>query len=173
MYCRRCGKQIDYLAEVCLDCQRELLGATIAAEESGESASPPPVAQITPAPAPQEAPAEKLPPSRFGLALASTIIGGTCAFLNVYLDIIVLVIILASSSARRGISPGLIVEWMFFISIAVLALVFGIVSVTHYEKHLKKYGKKFVATKVLGTIGIATSSYVLFWAGYFILLFLV
>ena len=166
MYCRRCGKEMDYVAEICLDCQRELLGGTAAAEEKRDQSSDeritadPVVSAPQPAPAP-EVPA-KVPGSKMGRALASTIMGVISGIAGYVFGFITLLVVLAGGSGETSTKYGLLLNWGGMLAMSIVALVLGIKSVIHYNKCRKEFGKKYVATLVLGIVGIVASSFGLY-----------
>ena len=168
MYCRRCGKKIDYAAEICLECQREVLSAeaTSSAEENGgreayRSAHVQPARTGDPVPQADFAPAAKPtsrsnPDSRQGRALASTVMGVAAALVSYCCFIAAIVL-----SGGVGSDLGRLYFYQFWIgatAMGVVALVFGIKSIVHYNKCRAQCGKKYVATLVLGIVGLVSSS---------------
>ena len=151
MYCRRCGKQIDYVAEICLECQRELLDATAAPEEKKETAREKPETPTAAAPAAQSE--VKAPDEKRGRAVASTVMGAVSAVVNLFCA----AVSVSAASSGAGSQSQLALHWMGAIAMAILAIVFGIKSIIHYKKCRTEYGVKLKATLALGIVGVALS----------------
>ncbi len=139
MYCTKCGKQIDYDADVCNECS---VAENAQQEVKDESAYSPFEEAVAPAPADAD--------NRmfgFGKALASTII----ATFNVIFSVIT--IILSVEIPEAGI-----VLFLMGVAMCALSLIFGIQSICTFKKRCKENCAKPIPALVLGIVGIATSA---------------
>lgn len=186
MYCKKCGKQIDTNEDYCFECQRDnlIFGSQIQQPGTEETKQEAPV-QTTVVPVQTQPSAQNyqtaLQPSyskKFGRALASTIIGviayilGFCAFIFAYFKIgdSIFSDILNCSYDFDTFSDVAEVFYTFskgftVVSaiMAVIGLVFGICSISHFKKIKKSYGVKIVPTLVLGIVGTVWSGLTLYF----------
>ena len=161
MYCRKCGKQINYDAPYCLECQEmealfitpEEEQAKQRAQESAYTAAP------TYHPAPQ--PLQGNRKEGFGKALASTILA-TVSYFLVFISLGVLGALDSYSYYSYSYNSDVIgVAYVFLlmsIGTAVPALIMGIQSMKCFFRQKREGKVKPVATLVLGIVGMATSA---------------
>lgn len=140
-YCTNCGKVINYDSSICVDCVAK---AKKEAENNVRAAYTPayptvPVAQVNqPMPAPQTSDTKM---DGFGMALTSTILASVAFFFS-------MLMIGLSISEMLGIL-------IFFINPpVVISLIFGIKSITLYNKYSEN---KPVPALVLGIVGVSLS----------------
>ncbi|MBE6595738.1 MAG: hypothetical protein E7644_08070 [Ruminococcaceae bacterium] len=151
MYCTKCGKEMDYDATVCRECQQA---------ETAEVLTPI-IESIDPAP-------RRNPRMRgFGKALASAIVGFVGMYCAVFFYIfgMVGIGIHAESGAPLGTSivSTIVLELISLIP-AVIALVFGIRSIKVFRATPADQPKP-IPTLVLGIVGVASAGFALFYAG--------
>jgi hypothetical protein len=135
MYCKKCGKYIDYEADVCNECKE----AENAQEEVKDENAYNPFEE-TVAPAPADAGNRMY---GFGKALASNIIG----FFNMFL--------MAFGIALAAVYPPLgIVILLASVAGFVISLIFAIKSIKAFVKRCREKCAKPIATLVLGISGL-------------------
>ena len=135
MYCTKCGKQIDYDAEVCNECKA---AETARNENDYNPFEEPPIGVPTDA------------DNRmfgFGKALASTII----AVVNLIFSFIAMAVSLEEPDAG-------IVLILMGIAMFVVSLIFGIKSITTFKRRCRENCAKPIPTLILGIVGIVVSA---------------
>ena len=166
MYCRKCGKQIDYDAEFCKDCQEM---ESFFAEPKEYSPQWQTMAQ-----APVQPALEGNKKEGFGKALTSTILGGIAYFI---IMIAYGIILAAAEEISDGgynyyetheelmFAVGVAVVFMLIsLAVAIPSLILGIKSIKCFFRQ-KRAGKvKPVPTLVLGIVGTVMSSMVLLFS---------
>ncbi len=173
MYCRKCGKQINYDAPYCLECQE--MDALFITPEEEQAKQRTQESAYTAAPAYQPAP-QPLQGDRkegFGKALASTIL----AVVSYFLVCIALGVIGALDTySYYGYSyasdewAAAMVFMLMSIGTAVPALIMGIQSMKCFFRQKREGKVKPVATLVLGIVGMATSAFTLTLALFMLLI---
>ena len=148
MYCKKCGKKIEYDSDVCYECQRDEM---LFGQSTNAGATKMPNAMD-----------DKIDKGT-GKAIASVILGATGAELSIVayaLIILLFALTLGRLSAVMEciliISGGLVTS--------ILGLVFGIKSIKKFIKVKNEYGVKPVATLVLGIAGTATGGFGIFFS---------
>ena len=167
MYCRKCGKQIDYEAELCKECQEmETFFSDPAIEPQFEVKEQP---QYT------QQPVQPLPGNKkegFGKALAATILGSIAYFIaSVALGMLMGLQDVANDyyytydkAAYDAVQAVSIVFAVIALGLAIPALILGIKSMSCFFKQKREGKVKPIATLVLGIVGVATSAFGLFFA---------
>lgn len=177
MYCRKCGKQIDYDSELCKECQEmEEFFSAPANEfqfEEKEEVQQPQQAYYQP-----QQPTQPLPGNKkegFGKALTSTILGVLAYFLvSIALGLLMgladisyadfnydRVAYEAACDLIQGIA---IVITIIAIGLAIPSLILGIKSIKCFIKQKREGKVKPIATLILGIVGLAASGYALLFA---------
>lgn len=148
MYCRKCGKQIDYDAPICKEC------------EAAETFFGNPTASDVSSPIGNRK-------EGFGKALASTILGAVAYLISVInIDIALEAIEGVNQYGEYYYGPG--IALCFFLSFlctgaVVVSIIFGIKSIKCFAS-AKKAGRLLpVATLVLGCVGLACSALTLLY----------
>lgn len=166
MYCRKCGKQIDYDSPICKECQEELIHSISQVE---------PKVEVKEVVQPQQAQKPQPQGSRmegFGKALTSTILGVVSYVLVLFAFIFIVAggaardatmyDEYAYSSATSMFSLG-IVCMMISIGLAITSLILGIKSIKCFIKQKKEGKVKPIATLILGITGVAGSGLTFFF----------
>ena len=163
MYCRKCGKQIDYDAHLCKECQEEVINASLVEKETVVKAPEKVVVVQKPASVGSRM-------EGFGGALTSTILG-VVAFILAYVALIFLIAGF-NGGYYDGLEGGVYFSGIFSVGVffMILALVLGIVSLVLGIKAIKRFrrqsreGKvKPIATLILGIAGVGWSGLALFF----------
>ena len=156
MYCRKCGKQINYDAPMCMECEEmEKLFNT-----SKPVATP---ADMTVAKTPEQRSKERM--MFFGKALASTIVG-TIAFILGILAFSYISVAYESyiSNYRWSDLISSCVTYAFFgLGGAIPGLILGVSSVKCFCTAKKDGREKPVATLVCGLVGLVSSALTLIY----------
>ena len=148
MYCRKCGKQIDYDSEFCLDCRAEEQAYIQIIESHTHTNSE----------AQQAAPAQK-GARMFGFkrALTSTIMG-FASIVAFYVSFIFLLLFLSDTTESASTVLLIIVFFIPFacigVALCIISLIFGIKSITVSRKRYKEGYPTPIATLVLGIVGV-------------------
>lgn len=172
MYCRKCGKQIDYDSEFCIECKAEAAAKAAYAEVmkkgvEGLTEDAKPLSE--PVAARQDVPVAARPapknPRLYGLAKG--VLSASFGLIAAVFAIIALIIFIKISLPVGGeittmpvpdATPA-INSILGYLSAAALlnvpSLVFGILSVVSYKRCVKAGWGKPTATLVLGIIGLA------------------
>lgn len=152
MYCRKCGKWIDYDAETCRECQENDELFKRAEEQSAPQAGQQPVQQ-------DRAPAEETGSRMygFGLALAAAIV----SFFTFWFSYIMIIVTIATV-AGNGNRVGCVMLLQFAIGAGIFALVAGISSVKKYSACSNAGKIKPIPALVLGIVSIVLSGLSLF-----------
>ena len=156
MYCRKCGKQIDYDSEFCIDCRAEeaakqayfkvIEAHTESSAKSSNEAQPK-----------QPAPAQK-GARMFGFkrALTSTIMG-FASIVAFYVSFIFLLLFLSDTTESASTVFFIIVFFIPFacigVALCIISLIFGIKSITVSRKRYKEGYPTPIATLILGIVG--------------------
>jgi hypothetical protein len=166
MFCRKCGKQIDYEAEFCKECQEM---DAFFGENKPTVEEPSLIVE-------QEKPVlEGNRKEGFGKALTSTILGVLAYFLvSVALGLLMglkdikpeafnydYVAYEAACDLIQGIA---IVITIIAIGLAIPSLILGIKSIKCFIKQKREGKVKPIATLILGIVGLAASGYALLFA---------
>ncbi|MBQ9709652.1 MAG: hypothetical protein IJV67_03400 [Clostridia bacterium] len=154
MYCRKCGKQIDYDSEFCIDCRAEeaakqayLKVIEAHTESSAKSSNE----------AQQAAPAQK-GARMFGFkrALTSTIMG-FASIVAFYVSFVFLLLFLSDTTESASTVFFIIVFFIpsacIGVALCIISLIFGIKSITVSRKRYKEGFPTPIATLVLGIVG--------------------
>lgn len=142
MYCRKCGKQIDYDEPICNECRE----AEIFFDDSVNNDFSQPVGD---------------PKEGFGLALASTIIGAITLFIIITaITIITDILVGTIYNVSAGISS---IISTLCLGGAIPALIFGIKSIKCFIAAKRDGRIKPVATLVCGIIGLVLSALAMFY----------
>ena len=165
MYCRKCGRRIDYDALICRECEEEQ-------RRSAESQQVEQTVNASVRPAPVGNRKEG-----FGKALASTIMGSVSFFVF----IIALVVMSVASAlyissttyyGTSGYTAGMLIGFVLLfasLGVSIVSLIFGIQSIKCFVKAKNEGRAKPVATLVCGIVGIVMSAFTLMYGGVFIL----
>ena len=157
MYCKKCGKLLPGEADLCRDCFDQ---ANKAAQQTPYYGRPPVVA---------------VPVDRdnrmygFGKALASTIMSES-AFIAVIFSFVFFFEMIATDAGPIEIMTAF-VSYVALFAVIVVALVFGIRSISTYSRRSREGCAKPVPTLVLGIIGVVSSAIALIYALYFGILY--
>ena len=122
-------KQINYVSEICVDCQKDLL--------AGNSK---PVGK---------------PKSDLGWAILSAILGFLLALFQIAFVEAALVATVAKERIEKS-QYGVLI-WLIITALCLVVFIRSIKSIAHFSKCRKKYGKKFAATLVFGIFGVILS----------------
>ena len=176
MYCRKCGKQIDYDSENCKECQEMETFFSAPEIEPKFEVREEPRPQYTQPQYAYTQPRQPLPGNKkegFGKALTSTILGS----IGIVVALIAYVCLLAAMDYdyyydyyyydsyyyESMISVGVIFMLMS-LGLAIPSLILGIKSMSCFFKQKREGKVKPVATLVLGIVGVATSALALLYA---------
>ena len=170
MYCRKCGKQIDYDAHLCKDCQQEVLNASLIEKPKTEEVQP--VVQV-----------EKVQPQytqtvkqvRVGSKTKGLAKALTSAVVGVFAIVMALIAytILMMLAESIGTSVRYDTEYyeaiaftliLLSIGFAIPALSLGIQSMSCFFKQNREGKVRPVPTLAFGIVGVATSSLGLLYA---------
>lgn len=161
MYCRKCGKKIDYDAEMCVECQEneELF---VSVEETPVQPAQQPTytyAQPAAAPAPQDNGSRK-----YGLALG--IAGAIVSEFAVVFAYLMIVLGLASG----GMATAIFLP--FALGTSIFSLVAGIKSINRYKACSNAGKVRPIPTLILGIISLvgAIAAFLLIFIGFMALL---
>lgn len=141
MYCSKCGKQIDYNATVCNECNAAGGGYYY----YGTTPAATPAQPVTPVPSTRMV--------GFGKALTGTILG----FVGIYFAAFAMAFAVLSPVA--GVVPNI-----FGITLGVLSLVFGIQSIKTFKALKNGPGGSPIATLVLGIASTVFAGFTLLFA---------
>ena len=147
-YCTKCGKVINYDSSICVDCVAK---AKMESENNVRAAYTPaypsvPVARVNHAVSVTQTSDTKM--DGFGMALTSTILASVAFFFS-------MLMIGFSISAMLGFLI------LFINPPIVISLIFGIKSITLYNKYSEN---KPVPTLVLGIVGVSLSGMALLFS---------
>ncbi len=176
MFCRKCGKQIDYDAEVCKECQEtDEFFSGAASSTQGTESSNTDTASFTVTDF--EQPVQPVAPAGnkkvgFGKALASTILAGIAYFLVlIALELISEALGLNYESEYYAYATEVVIDSDMMIIALVLtaigialsipALIMGIQSMKCFFRQKREGKVKPIPTLVLGIVGLALSAMVL------------
>ena len=167
MYCKKCGKQLDYEGDICKDCEEAELYFGSTPEQPVEA----PVTTETVQPVVIQQDGDRK--FGFGKALASTIMGAIAYFVmcmayGIPLGIIeVLEEASYASGGAEAASLGIAITMVFFLiglGLCIPSLIMGISSIKCFFARKKAGYAKPVPTLVLGIIGVATSAMAILFA---------
>ena len=143
MYCRNCGKEIDYVAPICKECEEKerLLRGLAASKAQAEK--------------PAQTGDRK---EGFSKALASTIIGAVAFFISM----VVMVMLLAAAEEFQyydvsGITTTCTVLSVLTLGGSIPALIFGIKSIKCFINAKNEGRIKPIPTLVCGIVGVVLS----------------
>lgn len=146
MYCRKCGKQIDYDAPICNECR----DAEIFFGDSSNKDFSQPIGDRK---------------EGFGQALASTIIGAITFFISL---IAMTIITIAIEEITYGYNGGGSIGISIFLAVSCLggaipAMIFGIKSIKCFIAAKRDGRIKPIATLVCGIVGLVLSALTIFY----------
>lgn len=161
MYCRKCGKQIDYDARVCKECEEteaffgpdtpEKQQPPVQQKQPAQPINPyapqPPYYYVPQQSMPQPMPMQGSNKKGFGVALTAVILGGVAEFL--------------SAIAAELVATGYMVMALLALGCAIPALILGIKSIKLFFSEKKAGNVKPIPTFVMGLIGTILSGSVL------------
>ena len=167
MYCKKCGKQLDYDGDICKECQE-------AETYFGSTQEQPVETPVTTEPTTQPVSQEADKKFGFGTALASTIMGAIAYFIMAIASGIPLGVIEAieeaglytaeiSEIAMAGIAVTM-VFWVIGVGLSIPALIMGIKSIKCFVARKKAGYVKPIPTLVLGLIGLIASATAILFA---------
>ncbi|MBR2988204.1 MAG: hypothetical protein IKC64_00600 [Clostridia bacterium] len=172
MYCRRCGRRMDYDAPICKECEEELNSARarVSVTPTQDEQNARPIYTNAPAGDAKEG---------FGKALAATIMGG----ISIFVFIISIALMYEVSVAYlnsiaygdtgiyfAGLSVGFVLL-LASLGLAIPSLIMGIQSIKCFVNAKKEGRVKPVGTLVCGIIGLASSAITLSYVAIFMLAF--
>lgn len=152
MYCRKCGKFMDYQAEICLDCQRQCL-----AIEDAKSNQEVAVSSIVPQ---KQVVETQIKTGKFD-GLAKAII--SLVFILVECCILTPTVILTRLFFIGGIYSFAIIDPFLIISSFIMA----ISSIKQFKRSCREGRQKPVATLIIGIFALVISSAILVIASLF------
>ena len=167
MYCKKCGKQLDFDGDICKDCAENEAYFGSAQQSAPAQEAAPAVAPATPAPAPAQT-AQPIAQDGdrkfgFGKALASTIMGAIsngmasiASGIPLGIELAIMELGYANGGAELALGGIAVTIIMALISIglAIPALIMGIKSIKTFNERKNAGYVKPVATLVLGIIGV-------------------
>lgn len=156
MYCKNCGKKIEYDANVCYECQRDeiLFGQSVNAVETHKNTEPCSIKE------------EKID-TGIGKAIAGVILGGMGLFSSWFAFMFAMVASMSSGffgdiyAVERVLA---IVFAIIGIVPSIIGIVFGLKSIRRFIKIKNESDERPVATLVLGIVGTATGGFGTFFS---------
>ena len=163
MYCKKCGKKLDYESDICNECAQndEFFSAEPIIEPAPQPQPAPVYAEPVAAPAPA-APIDPTNTRKYGIGKAITsIILGFVGYIISYLVLTVLTAIMESPGAPEIESPALMFFVFVSLGLAIPSLILGIKSIITFIKRAKGGYVKPIPTLILGIIGVNLAACVL------------
>lgn len=152
MYCRKCGKEINYDAEICVECQQN--------EELFNKAEEAPVAQ------PVQPVCEAVPEKKgsvmkgFGLALASVIVSifGLAFFYGIIIGFAEVLEDFDEATMYLEIGPSVYFLYIIGLAMTIFSLVGGIISMTVFFKAKKNGETKPIPALIMGIVSVVEAA---------------
>ena len=158
MYCRKCGKFIDYEAEICLECQREFLALSEeqrAKEEQTEQKSNEPNAEQNQVIVAQPIQVTNTPVKEGRTdGLAKGIVSIALSFFTFVFFMLIITTDLSYEYAYSEVTS----KFIFLLGFAIPSIILGIKSIKQFKNNKRLGRQRPIATFILGLIGLATSA---------------
>lgn len=170
MYCTRCGKQIDYDASICRECEAEMAAkATVTDTYAAEQVTQPVQQPVQPAGSRMEG---------FGGALRSAIFATIAVILSIVTYVLCVAdLAISSTPGMEGAASSTGVPFLFFmlttIGMIIPALIKGIDAIKCFKREKSAGRLKPIATLILGIAGVSAAAYASFFVSISFLLMLV
>lgn len=174
MYCKKCGKKLDYESDICNECAQndEFFSAEPIIEPAPQPQPAPVYAEPVAAPAPA-APIDPTNTRKYGIGKAITsIILGFVGYIISYLVLTVITSIMEETGTVEFVSPAMMFLVLVSLGLAIPSLILGIKSIVTFIKRAKGGYVKPIPTLILGIIAVNLAACVLLFDALSCLMFM-
>ena len=164
MYCRKCGKQIDYDSEFCRECKQALLSTPLPAVTPSIKIEEKLIVEQVEQPIQERRVGSRT--KGLAKALTSTIVG-TITFILAFIMYIVLSVIIGENNSGYDLAYYESIAFLVIMITAIASipsLVLGIQSMSCFFKQNREGKVRPMATLVLGIVGVANNVLALLYA---------